>query len=75
MASSPKRKASRHKVRAHSAQSQRPIQIWVPDTSSPEFAAEAHRESLAIAMSPHEKEDQEFIDAITDPDALYEPQE
>jgi len=71
MTASSKPKSSRDKVRAHRerlrAQGLRPIQIWVPDTRSPEFAAEAHRESLAIANSPHEAEDQAFIDAISAP--------
>ena len=44
----------------------RPIQIWVPDVNSPEFKAEAHRQSLAVAQSPHEKEDQAFVDSISD---------
>jgi hypothetical protein len=44
----------------------RPIQIWVPDTRSPAFAIEAHRQSAAIAASPHEAEDQAFIDAVSD---------
>jgi len=44
----------------------RPIQIWVPDTLSPDFAAEAHRQSAAVAASPHEADDQAFIDAISD---------
>jgi len=44
----------------------RPIQIWVPDVRSPEFAAEAHRQSLAIAQSAQEAEDQAFIDSISD---------
>ena len=64
-------KSSRDKVRAHRerlrAQGLRPIQLWVPDTRSAEFAAEAHRESVAIANSPHEAEDQAFIDAISAP--------
>jgi Protein of unknown function (DUF3018) len=63
-------KSSRDKVRAHREklrrQGLRPIQIWVPDVRSPEFAAEAHRQSLIIAHSPHAKEDQDFIDAISD---------
>jgi hypothetical protein len=42
----------------------RPIQIWVPDVRSPEFAAEAHRQSLAIAQSEQAHGDQDFIDAI-----------
>jgi hypothetical protein len=70
MASSIKRKSSRDKVRSHRArlraQGLRPIQIWVPDTRSPQFAAEAHRQSLAVARSAHEKRDQDFIDAISD---------
>jgi hypothetical protein len=69
--SSIKAKSSRYKVRAHrerlAAQGLRPIQIWVPDTRAPEFAAEARRQSLLVAASPHAAEDQAFIDAITDP--------
>lgn len=44
----------------------RPIQIWVPDVRSKRFAAEAHRQSLAVARSPHERGDQAFIDAISE---------
>ncbi len=67
-ASSPK--PSRIKVRDHRerlrAQGLRPIQIWVPDVRSPAFRSEAHRQSAAVASSPHERDDQAFIDAITD---------
>ena len=63
-------KSSRDKLRAHRQrlrqQGLRPIQIWVPDMRSPAFVAEAHRQSLAVAKSPHAKEDQDFIDAISD---------
>jgi len=63
-------KSSRDKVRAHRKrlrqQGLRPIQIWVPDMRSPAFAAEAHRQSLAVARSPHAEEDQDFIDAVSD---------
>jgi len=38
----------------------------VPDVDSPEFIAEARRQSLAVANSPHAEEDQAFIDAISD---------
>ena len=62
--------SSKDKVRAHRErlrkQGLRPIQIWVPDVNSPEFAAEAHRQSLAVANSPHEKEDQAFIDSVSE---------
>jgi surfactin synthase thioesterase subunit len=63
-------KTSREKVRAHRQrlrqQGLRPIQIWVPDMRSPAFARQAHRQSLAVAKSPHAKQDQEFISAISD---------
>jgi hypothetical protein len=71
-----KPKSSRDKVRAYRARMRarglRLVQMWLPDRNSPEFIAEAHRQSLAAAQSPTEAEDQAFIDAITDPDALYE---
>ena len=34
--------------------------------ATPAFAAEAHRQSAAVAASPHETDDQGFIDAISD---------
>lgn len=30
------------------------------------FAAQAHRQSLAVAQSPQEREDQAFVDAVSD---------
>ena len=61
--------SSRDKVRAHRKrlrqQGLRPIQIWVPDVSSPAFAKEAHRQSRAVGRSAQEKEDQDFIDSIS----------
>jgi len=42
----------------------RPIQIWVPDVRSPKFAEQAHLQSLAIASSQAEQDDQAFIDAL-----------
>ena len=63
---------SRDKVQAHRArlrsQGLRPLQIWVPDTRSPAFAAEAARQSALLARSPHAADDQAFVDAISDPD-------
>src|SRR5262249_38258553 len=61
--------AARPKVQAHrdrfSCQGARPIQIWVPDTRSPKFIAEAARQSRRVASSTHAAEDQAFIDAIS----------
>ncbi|MGZ9082037.1 MAG: antitoxin MazE family protein [Rhodoplanes sp.] len=48
------------------AQGLRPIRIWVPDTRSRHFAEQAHRQSLAVAASPHAAEDQDFIEATSD---------
>ena len=65
-------RSSRDKVRAHRArlrrQGLRPIQIWVPDLRSAEFADQAHRQSLAVARSEHAHEDQAFIDSVSDRD-------
>jgi Protein of unknown function (DUF3018) len=47
------------------AQGLRPVQIWVPDVRAPEFVAEAHRQSAAIAASEHEVDDQAYVDAIS----------
>jgi hypothetical protein len=60
---------SRQKVQAHRerlrAQGLRPIQMWVPDTRSPKFAAEAARQSRRVASSRYAAKDQEFIDAVS----------
>jgi len=70
MASASKPKSSRVKVREHRErlreQGLRPIQIWVPDVRSPAFRSEAHRQSAAVAASAHAREDQAFIDAVSD---------
>lgn len=62
-------KPSRVKVREHRerlrGQGLRPIQIWVPDVRAPAFRSEAHRQSLAVATSPHAFEDRMFIDAVS----------
>jgi hypothetical protein len=44
----------------------RPIQIWVPDTRSLAFKRAAHRQSLAVANSRLAREDQNFIDSVSD---------
>jgi Protein of unknown function (DUF3018) len=57
------------RVQAHRArlraQGLRPVQIWVPDMRTPEFAAEARRQSEAVAASEHAAEDQAFIDQVS----------
>jgi hypothetical protein len=65
----PAPRSSRNKVRAHRERMRRQglrlVQFWVPDVDSPEFAEEARRQSLAIANSPGEADDQAFIDSLS----------
>lgn len=69
MPKSDRPKSSRDKVRAHRErlrrQGMRPIQIWVPDVRSRSFKAQARRQSLAVAASALERDDQRFIDEIS----------
>ncbi len=44
----------------------RPIQIWVPDVRAASFRKEAHRQSLVVSRSVHAREDQAFVDAVSD---------
>ncbi len=64
------KRASRDRVRTYRermrARGPRPIQIWVPDTRTAAFRTEAHRQSLAVAHSARAREDQDFIDMISD---------
>ncbi|MCK6555813.1 antitoxin MazE family protein [Candidatus Binatia bacterium] len=61
--------SAREKVRVHRerlrAQGLRPVQVWLPDTRSPEFAAEASRQSRRVGSSRYAATDQAFIDAIS----------
>lgn len=59
----------KNRVRQHRrrlrAQGLRPVQIWVPDVRSPEFASEAHRQAEAVAASRYAEDDQTFIDGLS----------
>ena len=59
---------ARERARAHRArlrqQGLRPVQIWVPDVRTPEFATAAHAQSAAVAAAEHEADDQAFVDAL-----------
>jgi Antitoxin MazE-like len=52
----------RNKLRA---QGMRPIQIWVPDTRAPNFAAEAARQSRLVVEATTEEE-LDFIDRLAE---------
>ncbi len=43
----------------------RAIQIWVSDVHSPAFRSAAHCQSLAVAASSHDRDDQAFIDSVS----------
>lgn len=62
-------KSSREKVRAYRARMRargfRLVQMWLPDTNTPEFAAEARRQSLIANSSPFAAEDQAWVDAMS----------
>ncbi len=65
-----RKQGTRDKVRTYRermrARGLRPIQIWVPDTRTAAFRDEAHRQSLAVAQSERAREDQSFVDAISE---------
>ena len=63
MATRPRSSTSRERARTDHKQSNDPP---MPEPGTPEFAAEARRQSLIVARSPQEKEDQAFVDSISD---------
>lgn len=48
------------------AQGLRPVQIWVPDVRSTDFAAEAHRQSALVAAADRASDDMDFVETISD---------
>lgn len=44
------------------------VRVWVPDLNARGFRAEAHRQSLGAASSSQAREDQAFVDLISDPE-------
>lgn len=43
----------------------RPVQMWVPDVRSEQFAAEARRQAMLVAQADRVGDDQEFIEAVS----------
>lgn len=60
---------TRLKVRAHRARlrkkGMRLVQFWIPDVRTKAFRKAAHLQSLAVAQSAHERDDQAFVDSIS----------
>lgn len=59
------RRAGEYRQRMHE-RGYRPVQVWVPDVRSARFAAEAHREALALAEADRHSDDMDFVEAISD---------
>jgi hypothetical protein len=61
--------AVRDRVREHRRRMRdrgfRPIQIWVPDVRTEQFAAEARRQSTVVAAAERTSDDQDFVEAVT----------
>ena len=48
------------------AQGLRPVQIWVPDVRSPDFAAEAHLQSTRVSAADRTNDVMDFVEAVSD---------
>ena len=48
------------------AKGMRPVQLWVVDVRTPEFARDARAQASAVAASHYASADQAFIDAVSD---------
>lgn len=57
-------RVAEHRARMR-AQGLRPVQLWVPDVRSPDFAAEAHRQSARVATAGSTTDDMDFVEAVT----------
>jgi len=64
------RKTSAEKTRAYRermrAKGMKQVTVWVPDRKSQEYMAEERWDSLAVASSRPEAEDQAFIDSLSE---------
>lgn len=49
------------------ARGYRPVQMWVPDVRTAEFAAEAQRQAALLAEADERGDDQDFVEAISEP--------
>lgn len=52
--------------RAKARKGMRLLRIWVPDTRSPEFAAEAERQGKLLRGRPEEEDIMTFIEAVVE---------
>ena len=45
----------------------RPVQVWVPDVRTPEFAAQARAQSVLVARADVDGHEQGFVEAVAAP--------
>lgn len=45
----------------------RPVQIWLPDVRSEQFAADARRQAALVAEADQHTDDQAFVDSVSAP--------
>ncbi|NNG19568.1 antitoxin MazE family protein [Naumannella sp. ID2617S] len=57
-------RVSEHRRRLR-ARGYRPVQLWVPDVRTSEFADEAKRQAELVAASGRTTDDQDFVDAVS----------
>lgn len=43
----------------------RPVQVWVPDVRTEQFAREARRQAALVAQIDRQGDDQDFIEAVS----------
>jgi len=58
-------RVQRHRANLR-AQGMRPVQLWVPDTRSVQFAAECRLQSALLTVDPHERETLDWIEQVAD---------
>ncbi|WP_439576644.1 antitoxin MazE family protein [Elioraea sp.] len=65
----PPARPTRSRVAAHRAglraRGLRPVQIWVPDTRAPGFAAEARRQARLVDATPGFDDTMEFLERVS----------
>jgi len=66
------RSTTTQRVRKHRehlrANGLRPVQLWLPDTSSDSFRRKCKQESLSLVNDPHEAEVLDWIAEVADTD-------
>jgi ERCC4-related helicase len=60
-------RVQRHRAQLR-AQGMRPVQLWLPDTRSADFAAECRRQSALLSADPQERETLDWIAQVADTD-------